>query len=92
MADNNLVLVVAIGDFNAQSSSLSKNDKSNFKGTKIDCLAPDLEKLINEPIHLLENSSSRINLIFTSQPNLVMDTGAHQSLHALSSSDSLCKI
>ena len=74
MTDNNPFLVVAAGDFNAQSSSWCINDKSNYEGTKIGCLATeyDLKQVINEPTHLLENSSACIDLIFTSQPNLVM--------------------
>ena len=84
MTDNNLFLVVAIGDFNARWSSWCINDKSNYQGTKIDCLATAyaLKQVINEPTHLLKNSSSCIDLIFTSQPNLVMDAGIHPSLHA----------
>ena len=84
MTDNNPFLVVAIGDFNARSSSWCINDKSNYEGTKIDCLATkyDLKQVINEPTYLLENSSYCIYLIFTSQPNLVMDAGVHPSLHA----------
>ena len=84
MTDNNLFLVVAIGDFNARSSSWCINDKSNYDGSKIDCLATgyDLKQVSNEPTHLLENSFSCIDLIFTFQPNLVMDAGVHQSLHA----------
>ena len=82
MTDNNPFLVVAIEDFNARSSSWYINDKSNYEGTKIDCLASehDLKQVINEPTHLLENSSSCIDLIFTSQQNLVMDAGIHSSL------------
>ena len=84
MTDNNPFLVVAIGDFNARSSSWCINDKSNYEGTKIDCLATecDLKQVINEPTHLLENSSSCIDVIFTPQTNLVMNAGIHPSLHA----------
>ena len=84
MTDNNPFLAVAIGDFNVRSSSWCINNKSNHEGTKIDFLATeyDLKQVINEPTHLLENSSSCIDLIFTSQPNLVMDAGIHLSLHA----------
>ena len=38
MTDNNPFLVVAIGYFNARSSSWCINDKSNHEGTKIDFL------------------------------------------------------
>ena len=84
ITDNNPFLVAVIGDFNARLSSWCINDKSNYEGTKIDCLATeyDLKQVINETTHLLENSSSCIDLIFTSQPNLVMDAGVHLSLHA----------
>ena len=37
--------------------------------------------MINEPTHILESSSSCIDLIFTSQPNLITESGAHPSLH-----------
>ena len=39
----------------------------------------DLKQVINESTYLLENSSSCIDLIFTSQPNLVMNAGVHPS-------------
>ena len=53
MTDNNPFLVVAIGDFNARSSSWCINDKSNYEGTKIDYLAIkyDLKQVINKPTH-----------------------------------------
>ena len=38
-------------------------------------------QLINEPIHIQTNSSSCIDLIFTDQPNLSMNSGVHSSLH-----------
>ena len=40
-----------------------------------------LHQLISDPTHLLSNSSSCIDVIFTDQPNLVVDSGAHPSLH-----------
>ena len=38
-------------------------------------------KKISQPTHILANSSSCIDLIFTDQPNLVTDCGTHSSLH-----------
>ena len=35
---------------------------------------------MNEPTHISDNSSSCIHLIFTSQPNLVIKSGAYPSL------------
>ena len=40
-----------------------------------------LHQLISDPTHILPNSSSCIDLIFTDQTNLVVDTGVHLSLH-----------
>ena len=40
-----------------------------------------LSQIIKEPIHLLSNSAPCIDLIFTSQPNLVMHSSVHSSLH-----------
>ena len=77
-------LVVAIGDFNAPSSNWCINGKCNYEGAEIDCLATeyDLKQVINESTYLLENSSSYIDVMFTSQPNLVMEAGIRPSLHA----------
>ena len=38
-------------------------------------------QLISDPTHLLPNSLSCIDLIFTDQPNLAVDCGVHPSLH-----------
>ena len=40
-----------------------------------------LHQMIDEPTHILESSSSCIDLIFTSQPNLITESGVHPSLH-----------
>ena len=40
-----------------------------------------LQQIINEPTHILGNSSLCIDLIFTSQPNLVVPSSVHPSLH-----------
>ena len=40
-----------------------------------------MKQVITEPTHILESSASCIDLIFTNQPNIVMDSGVHLSLH-----------
>ena len=40
-----------------------------------------LKQLIQKATHILSNSSSCIDLVFTSQPNLVMESGVYSSLH-----------
>ena len=72
-----------MGDFNARSKSWWPDDITSPEGTDIDSLTTvhGLQQLISEPTHLLPNSLSCIDLIFTDQPNLVVDSGVHPSLH-----------
>ena len=37
--------------------------------------------MISEPTHLMDDAKSCIDLIFTDQPNLVIESGVHPSLH-----------
>ena len=41
-----------------------------------------MKQVITEPTHILENSSSCIDLIFSNQPNLITDSGMHPKLHS----------
>ena len=72
-----------LGDFNAKSSNWYKHDKTTYEGSKIEAITSQLglKQLIQEPTHILPNSSSCIDLVFRSQPNLVMASGVHFSLH-----------
>ena len=60
-----------------------KNDKRNLKGSEIIKLISqfELKQTTNLPNHILSNSFSCIDLLFTSQPNLVMESGVHLWLH-----------
>ena len=40
-----------------------------------------MQQIIKEPTHISNTSSSCIGLIFTSQPNLITDSGVRSSLH-----------
>ena len=73
LAQKNPFLLTAIGDFNAKSSNWYNKDKTSFEGNTIENLTSQfgLHQIINEPTHILPNSSSCIDLIFTSQPNQV---------------------
>ena len=81
--NKNQFLIVALGDFNAKTTNWYKNDINSYEGLKIDTITSQfgLQLLINEHTHLTANSSSCIDLIFISQPNLVMESGVHSSLH-----------
>ena len=41
-----------------------------------------MKQVITETKHILENSCSCIDLIFSNQPNLIMDSGVHPALHS----------
>ena len=66
--------MVALGDFNAKSKSWHTNYFLTF--------IFGFHQIINNPTHILNNSSSCIDLIFTTQPNLAMESGARFSVHA----------
>ena len=69
--------------------------KATYESTSIDGITSQLglEQLIHEPTHIIGEKSSCIDLIFVSQPNLVLESGVQSSLHQKSSSaNSVCKI
>ena len=72
-----------LGDFNAKSSSWYDKDATSPEGLQIESLTSfyGFSQLITSPTHILLNSNSRIDLIFTDQPNLILDSGIHSSLH-----------
>ena len=76
-------LSVVTGDFNARSSSWWSDDINTTEGTNLFSLTSSngFSQLINEPTHMQTNSSSCIDLIFTDQPNLPMNSGVYSSLH-----------
>ena len=79
LAQKNPFLTVVIGDFNAKSKNWCRQDRTNFEDITIENLTCQfgLSQIINEPTHILESSSSCIDLFFTTQPNLVVDSGVH---------------
>ena len=80
---NTPYMMVLLGDFHAKCTNWYKHDKTNFEGIAIENISSQcgLDQVINEPTHILENFLSCIDLIFTSQPNLITESGVHPSLH-----------
>ena len=79
----NPFLIVAIGDFNANSSNWYIGDTTTSEVSKIEAITSQfgLQQIINEQTHIQGQSASCIEIIFSSQPNLVMSFGIHSSLH-----------
>ena len=71
---NNNFLTVVLGDFNAKSNLWFKGDKARYEGSKIDGITSTfgLQQIINESTHIIGDYSTCIDLIFTSQPDLVV--------------------
>ena len=74
--------VILPGDFNAKSKSWSINDTATEEGTILENVTSlfGLNQLISDPTHILQHSSSCIDLIFVNQPNLVIDSGIHYQM------------
>ena len=74
---------ILFGDFNAKSKSWSANDTTTEEGTILENLTSlyGMNQLISDPTHILQHSSSYIDLIFVNQPSLVIDSGIHTPLH-----------
>ena len=82
--ENSPFMTAVLGDFNAKSNSWCKADITSLECSKIDTTTSSygLNKLIQEPTHILNTSSSCIDLIFILQPNLGMESETHSSLHS----------
>ena len=76
-------VTVLLGDYNVQSRSWWPCDTSTPECLQLDALTSSysLQQLVNEPTHILPNSSSFIDLIFTNQLGPI-NSGMHPSLHA----------
>ena len=72
-----------LGDFSARSKYLYLDDITAYEGSNINSLSLTygLPEVICQLIHLLATSSLCIDLAFTDQPNLVVNSGVHPSLH-----------
>ena len=77
------VLTMVLGDFNAKNKLwFDQNNTSYERSILHDLMAQyGLTQIIHEPTPILESSISCIDLVFTSQKNLVTNLGVHSSLH-----------
>ena len=76
-------LPLITGDLNARSSNWWSGDVDNIEGTRPESITSfyGLHQIINEPTHIPPSSSSCLDLIFTNQPNMIIDSGVQPSLH-----------
>ena len=74
-----------MGYLNTKSKNWDLLDRTTYEGNTIETIAShlDMYQLIHDPSHILEKLSSWIDLIFTSQPNMVINSGVHSSPYAI---------
>ena len=82
MVDKNPYLMVVLGYFNIKLNSWYTNDSKDIEGSKIDILTSSsgFYQIINKKTHILNNSSSCLDLIFRSKLSLVTEPGVHSLL------------
>ena len=70
-------------DFNAKCASLYSKGKSTTESSKLRLLTSlfGLNQIINEPTHIKKNSSTCIDLLFTSQTNFIIESDVNFSLY-----------
>ena len=78
---NPAVSVITL-DFNGKCSKCHSFDTSDNIGKELDTitLTAGYSQIIDKPIHFTNNSSSCIDLIFTSNPSILVDSGIEKSL------------
>ena len=75
---------IVLGDFNAKCNKWYVGDPNDHCGLMLDAVSSSsgFSQLINKPTNLEPNKRATcIDLIFSSQPNLVSNSGVHPSLY-----------
>ena len=83
LSQKNPFFLTAIGDFNVKPKCWYCNDNSTSQGKALENVTSQfgLHQVIKEYYTFLHNSSLCIDLIFASQPNLIIEAGIHPFLH-----------
>ena len=76
-------MLLVTENFNVRSSGWWSDDIDTIEGMQLESRTCyyGLYHIIIEPIHILPSSASCIDLIFTNQPNLVINSGVHPLLY-----------
>ena len=74
---------IVIGDFNAKCSKWCTSDKDNTAGPELDSITttPGYSQMINKTTHFINESSSSIDLIFSSNTSFVKNCGSELSIY-----------
>ena len=84
ISNRNPHFVLISGNFSFKSTNWSSYGTTTSEGAQLDSLMTlhGLKQLITEPTHILENSSSCIDLVSTNPPNTAVVSGIHPTLHS----------
>ena len=76
-------ILLVTGGFSVGFSSWWSDDIDTIEGMQLESITSYyvLSQIINEPTHIPPSFASCIDLIFTNQPNMVINSGVHPSLH-----------
>ena len=79
MKDENPFCIIISDNFNCRSTYWWQNDNESNEGRLFESIPSDLGlyQLISEPTHVMGDSESCLDLIFTDQPNLIIKRGFH---------------
>ena len=85
MRDENPHCIFLTRHCNCRSQQWWPDDIENEEGVAFDEFieSNNLTQLIDQPIHIMNESRSCIDLIITDQPNFLVDYGAHPSLYKM---------
>ena len=72
---------IVLGDFNAKCSKWCASDKSNTADIELDNISMKYNQMIDKPTHYINESSTCIDLIFSSNVNHKKNCGVEQSLY-----------
>ena len=84
LAECNPRSIAVLEYFSIKSRNCYINGKTTRGGANNEFVTTQYgcHQVIKKPTHVLQNSLSGIDLIFTSQPNLAKDSGVYPSLHS----------
>ena len=74
---------ILVGDFNAKLSKWCPSDKYNKAGQDIDTFptTSGYTQMIGQPTHIVNETSSCIDLLFTTTSKLLSDVGVEQTIY-----------
>ena len=78
----NPAISIITGDFNRKCSKWHSFDTSDLIGKELDTITSTVgySQIIDKPTNFKNNSSSYMELVFTSNPSIIVDSGIEKSL------------